>query len=130
MRSNHLFNSARLAHVKVIAVGIVLAAVLFRGGASQAQPSPIKCGNTTTSGGELLPAGAGQDLEVSGGLCTVDGSVAGGKYTYGNVNIYKGGALYFKDAPIDFYAKSILVENNGLLAAGVASVVCTKLAGW
>jgi len=130
MRSKHLFDaSARLAHVKVIAIGVALAAVLYRGGASQAQPSPIKCGNTTTPGGEVLPAGAGQNLEVSGGLCTVDGSVVGGKYTYGNVNIYKGGALYFKDAPIDFFAKSILVENNGLLAAGVASVVCTETSG-
>ena len=34
------------------------------------------------------------------------------------MNIYGGGSLTFSDAVIDFWAQSILVENNGSLIAG------------
>lgn len=60
----------------------------------------------------LLP-GNGDDLEITG-PCTV----AAGTYNYGNVNIYNGGSLTFADAEIDFWAKSVLIENNGSLIAG------------
>jgi hypothetical protein len=66
----------------------------------------------------VLSAGAGEDLEVTG-PCTVK---EGQTYRYGNVNIYKGGALTFEDpAPdkkINFWAKSILVEKDSSLIAG------------
>src|ERR1700730_9296313 len=46
---------------------------------------------------------------------------AGTAYFYGNVNIIKGGQLVFvepkKPAPTDFWARSIIVENGGLLQA-------------
>lgn len=45
--------------------------------------------------------------------------VKAGIYQYGNINIIKGGSLTFKDENIDFWAKSILVENEGSLIAGI-----------
>ena len=68
--------------------------------------------NSATCTSALLP-GNGDDLEVTG-PCTV----AAGTYNYGNVNIYNGGSLTFADAEIDFWAKSILIENSGSLIAG------------
>ncbi|MDQ5985012.1 MAG: hypothetical protein CSYNP_00716 [Syntrophus sp. SKADARSKE-3] len=41
-----------------------------------------------------------------------------GTYHYKFVNIYNGGKLIFPDATVDFWAKSILVENGGSLIAG------------
>ncbi|HKC24751.1 MAG TPA: G8 domain-containing protein, partial [Thermoanaerobaculia bacterium] len=76
--------------------------------------------------GELHPGGNGEDLEVKG-KCTVRTS---GTYTYGNVNVYgKSASLIFeepkdtekKDRRIDFWAKAILVENDGSLEAGTTS---------
>ena len=66
----------------------------------------------TCSSGDL-PAGGGEDLVVSG-TCTVPAGV----YHYGNVNIIGGGTLEFGDAIVDFWAKSILIENGGTLSAG------------
>ncbi len=65
--------------------------------------------------GPLAP-GTGEDLLVSD-RCTVSAGV----YRYGNVNIIEGGTLEFIESPqaeIHFWAKSILVENNGSLIAG------------
>src|SRR5262252_2254056 len=68
--------------------------------------------------GQLQPGnGADQDLLVDT-QCTVS---AAGVYRYGNVNIIANGILEFKEAPnsdIHFWAKSILVENDGSLIAG------------
>ncbi|MEZ5589934.1 MAG: G8 domain-containing protein [Gammaproteobacteria bacterium] len=61
-----------------------------------------------------LPAGSGEDLAVTG-ECLI---VKAGTYHYNNVNIYDGGILKFEDAAIDFWAQSILVENEGSLLAG------------
>ena len=60
----------------------------------------------------------GKDREITGTVC-----VDTGVYHYLNVNIYsKDGKtetkLIFKDAKIDFWARSILVENGGSLIAG------------
>lgn len=52
-------------------------------------------------------------MEVTG-PCTV----GPGTYQYHNVNIYHGGTLAFSDAKIDFWAESILVENQSSLIAG------------
>ena len=41
-----------------------------------------------------------------------------GTYQFGNVNVITGGSLIFADATIDFWARSILVENGGSLIAG------------
>ena len=52
--------------------------------------------------------------------------VGKGTYNYGNVNIRAGGSLVFDellpDVRIDFWAKSILVENMGSLSAGDQAV--------
>ena len=81
-----------------------IAAMLFFFGPSDARAACVN--------GVLQP-GAGEDLEVTT-ACTVPA----GAYQYGNVNIYGGGRLEFQDAAIDFWAKSILVENQGSLVAG------------
>ncbi len=62
---------------------------------------------------EMLPAGSGEDLEVTG-PCVV----GPGTYHYDNVNVYDGGTLRFTDADIDFWATSILVEADSALTAG------------
>jgi hypothetical protein len=72
-------------------------------------PSPTV---TTCSGGALAP-GSGEDLEVTA-MCTV----GAGTYQYHNVNVYNGGTLAFADAKIDFWAESILIENQSSLIAG------------
>jgi len=73
--------------------------------------------------GTLAPGG-GEDLVVTG-PCTVGAGI----YRYGNVNIIEGGTLEFKeskDAEIHFWAKSILVENNGSLIAGTTAPIGTN----
>ncbi|MGH7909334.1 MAG: pentapeptide repeat-containing protein, partial [Thermodesulfobacteriota bacterium] len=62
--------------------------------------------------GKLNP-GNGEDIVI-----TAPCSVGGGNYQYGNINILKDGSLDFDDKNIDFWAKSILVENGGSLTAG------------
>lgn len=54
------------------------------------------------------------DLEVKEGVCTVPA----GTYYYRNVNIHSRGTLSFDDATTNFWASSIVVENNGSLVAG------------
>ncbi|WP_437527499.1 hypothetical protein WME79_42920 [Sorangium sp. So ce726] len=43
-----------------------------------------------------------------------------GTFTYGNINVIKGGALFFRDEPGEtrLYARSILVQKGGSLRAG------------
>lgn len=72
-------------------------------------------------GGVLNPDSSGgvqpKDLEVTNN-CMVSEA---GTYRYKNVNIYDGGTLEFKDADIDFWAKSILVEKDSSFIAGTTS---------
>lgn len=75
----------------------------------------------TCDGGVLDPDSSGgvqpKDLEVTND-CMVSQA---GTYRYKNVNIYNGGSLEFKDADINFWAKSILVEKDSSLIAGTTS---------
>ncbi|MFA5181118.1 MAG: G8 domain-containing protein [Syntrophales bacterium] len=75
----------------------------------------ICCLNTPVSAEECipLPKGAGENIELTKPYC-----VAAGEYNYGFINIHSGGKLIFANAKIDFWAKSILVENNGSLLVG------------
>ncbi|MGB3365769.1 MAG: G8 domain-containing protein, partial [Thermodesulfobacteriota bacterium] len=89
----------------------------------------ILAGNNTSNaqgvdmcdGGVLNPDSSGgvqpKDLEVTND-CMVSEA---GTYRYKNVNIYNGGTLEFKDADIEFWAKSILVEKDSSLIAGTTS---------
>jgi hypothetical protein len=61
----------------------------------------------------ILMAGTGGDIEI-----TQTCGVGPGTYNYGFVNIHSGGKLVFTDATIDFWARSILVENDGSLIVG------------
>lgn len=72
----------------------------------------VKCG---MDGDEILDVStAGDDLEVINNVCTVKQ----GTYNFVNVNIFNGGTLKFEDEVIDFWAESILIENDSALIAG------------
>lgn len=93
----------RVVRTMGLAAGLVIAC----GGAAVAVQCPVGMGP------EMLPAGNGEELEVTG-ECTV----GPGTFHYGDVNVFEGGTLTFTDAAIDFWATSILVENDGTLTAG------------
>src|SRR5215472_9423567 len=57
------------------------------------------------------------DLVVTTGTCTV----GMGNYYFHNVNIFGGGQLQFTDVVTDFWAESILIQNNGTVSAGTTS---------
>ena len=110
-----LGTNARLA-LRLI-MGLVLPALLLC-----AEALAATCPDPT--GGAILPPGSGEDLEVIG-PCTVNASEV--PYHYGYVNIYRpadappeapDAELKFEDGKIDFWARSILVENRGALLAG------------
>src|SRR5215831_798824 len=102
-----------LASAAVLLIGSLLAA-----GSARAQaPNPCQSGN--------LDPGSGQDLMVGPTMAPDKKCHVGGvnsPYNYGNVNILAGGSLVFDEplsnGKIDFWAKSILVENGGSLLAG------------
>ena len=72
-------------------------------------PAPGKgCGTD-----KMLLAGDGDDIEI-----TTQCHVGPGIYNYRYVNTHSGGKLIFDDEIIDFWAKSILVENEGSLLVG------------
>jgi hypothetical protein len=87
------------------ATSTLILVVLARASTALAQCPP--------AGGTALPPGTGEDLEV-----TTPYTVCAGTYHYGNVNVYGGGSLTFDDAAIDFWATSILIENQGSIIAG------------
>ncbi len=78
-----------------------------------------------TDANTLKPDTSGNPLEIKGGEVKCIGA---GTYNYSLVNIHgtidkdgkpaAEGKLIFKDAKIDFWAKSILVENGGSLIIG------------
>src|SRR5262245_15828805 len=80
--------------------------VLARASGAAAQCSP-------PAGSKALPGGEGGDFVVDAPF-----TVCAGTYNYGNVNVISGGSLTFDDAKIDFWAKSILIENQGSIIAG------------
>jgi hypothetical protein len=74
-------------------------------------------GLCTCTTGALTP-GNGEDLKIYTGTCTAHA----GLYKFRNVNIYTGGRLVFADdGDVDFWAESIVIENNGSLVAGSPS---------
>jgi len=95
--------------------GILIVALTLFGAVenAQAKDAPPTCPGKKGDVSGVLDAGKGEDIVIVG-RCVVPA----GEYTYGNVNIVKSGTLVFMDATIDFYAKSILVEDGGALIAG------------
>src|SRR6476620_11588219 len=95
------------------AVVLLIGAFLF-GGPALAQTDSCPNG--------LLSAGTGQDVVINH-KC----SVTGGTYNYGNVNIIAKGSLVFEENTrnerLDFWTKSILVENGGSLLTHSTGVV-------
>ena len=105
-----------LVHKQAKVLNLTRAAVLLIGslliaGSARAQvPDPCPTGQ--------LGMGMGQDIVINK-RCNVGSS---GSYNYGDVNIIAGGSLVFQEllpnVKINFWAKSILVENGGSLLAG------------
>jgi hypothetical protein len=73
-------------------------------------------GNTLTPDSEK--ENFGKDKVIDKTVCLDIGKGGNGTFYYRYVNIHSGGKLIFKDTTIDFWTKSILVENNGSLMAG------------
>jgi hypothetical protein len=81
-----------------------------------------------TNSKHMLPAGdTSLDLQISNGVAC---EVPAGSYVYRNVNIWGGGSLTFDDAKINFHAHSILVENAGMLDAGMGTPVAGPISIW
>src|SRR5262249_61540642 len=95
----------RSGRLRWAATSTLILVALARASAALAQCPP--------AGGTALPPGTGEDLEV-----TTPYTVCAGAYHYDNVNVYGGGSLTFDDAAIDFWASSILIENQGSIIAG------------
>jgi hypothetical protein len=97
-------------HAKVF--NLASAAVLLMGTFIFAGPALAQGQDPCPTG--QLGTGAGQDIVINR-PCTV----GMGTYNYGNVNIIAQGSLVFEEnvdnETIDFWAKSILVENGGSL---------------
>jgi hypothetical protein len=66
--------------------------------------------------GGNLDSGHGQDIVIDT-PCTVNA----GTYHYGDINILEGGSLLFTDSVINFWTKSIIIQNGGAMLAGVAN---------
>ncbi|MGO9517967.1 MAG: hypothetical protein ACLPND_13050 [Candidatus Korobacteraceae bacterium] len=109
--------SGRFATTTSIQLILVFLAVVLLATLCQAA-NPPAC----TTG--ILPQGTGADIDVMGGTCFVDASNS--PYNYGNINIYGGGSLCFVDRgdgkSIDFWAKSILVEDKGSFLSSDATM--------
>ena len=97
--------------------GRLTASLSHIGIAQAATADPIKACPTSST---TIPT-APQDLIIDK-TCTIAGGPGGAgnakHYYYGNINVIAGGTLDFQDAQIDFWAKSIIVENGGTLKAG------------
>lgn len=95
---------------------MALLAALVVGGFCQVAgaATPMVC----TTG--ALPHGSQSsppDLVITTGTCMV----GPGAYYFHNVNIFGGGKLLFSDTVTEFWAESILIQNNGSLTAGSTS---------
>ncbi len=109
---------------RTIAGAALIVSVLLGGmlGAAEAQQKCLAGQLTPTK-----PEDPVEDLLIQGAAQPLECKVGPGTYYFGNVNILKGGTLRFtdpptKDNPIHFWAKSILVENEGALMAGSQSM--------
>src|ERR1017187_8028387 len=99
-----LFSIATITHI----IAMALLAALVVGGFCQVAgaATPMVC----TTG--ALPHGSQSsppDLVITTGTCMV----GSGAYYFHNVNIFGGGTLLFSDTVTEFWAESILIQNNG-----------------
>ncbi len=99
---------------------MVFLAVIFMiasSGSTPAQTPVITCTTGALPQGDKMNP---SDLVSYTGTCVVDAMQNGQpnpNYYFRNVNIFGGGALSFKDLTVDFWARHILVQNNGSLLA-------------
>lgn len=108
-RCQNYVATTRLVNSSVFAALLVAAFLTLPVGGFGA--SPIVCTTGALPNGSMSSP---PDLVVTTGTCTV----GAGQYYFHNVNIFGGGRLMFTDAVTDFWAESILVQNNGSLTAG------------
>ncbi len=102
--------------------GLLLATFLLAGvvfSLAQTPPTIITCTTGSLPHGDKMNP---PDLVIiTGPGCIVDAKDQSGPnkdYYFHNVNIFGGGKLTFTDVTVDFWAESILVQNNGTLVAG------------
>jgi hypothetical protein len=110
----------------ILVAGLAVTASLIGAERAEARKTlPLFC----PTQGELPTGNENTELFVVG-----DCIVPAGTHVYGNVHIFEyepspgvktQGKLIFSDATIDFWAKSILVEKNGSLIAGVPTPIGT-----
>src|SRR5271165_2582499 len=98
-----------LSTAALAAVFATLLAVTALLPSAAAQSYDFCTGGTLDGGNQTSP----QDLVITNMTCTVDGSKT--SYYFGKVYIFGGGTLTFNNVTMDFYAKSILVQNGGVL---------------
>lgn len=118
---------SRIGNVALVfALGLLFGALFSGAESSKADtfavmPPITNARAAETCTGPLRPKTPPENLDVTG-ACTV----GAGTYVFKHVKIYGKadgtvkGSLAFADAPIDFWAESIIIENNGTLTAGVA----------
>jgi hypothetical protein len=116
MRNAHIAGSSPRF---LLAIFILFFAPAFLCGRALADTLP--CDDSKNE--HLQPGSATTDLQVTGPC-----EVKAGTYTYRNVNVYNltnnpanGGSLNFDDALTDFFAESIVVEDQGSIIAGSAA---------
>ncbi len=117
----HINPHSRIVKSFSAACALVLGGWLVAATLSTSVAAQLSCPNGVCkcTTGEL-PQGNGDDLEIYTGTCFAKHKNT--PYKFHNVNIYGGGKLVFvDDGEIDFWAESILIENNGSLVAGSAS---------
>ena len=88
--------------------------------------SQFGAAQTCSSG--ILPQGTGGPIVIQSGTCIADASNS--PYNYSTVNVIGGGTLCFLDREdsksVDFWATSILVENNGRIISSGATENCPQ----
>jgi hypothetical protein len=105
-------------------------------GTTDAGPFTYIAIETCVNSGNILPPGSiYTDLRISDGItCTVDGSAPNNTYVYRHVNIWGTSTLKstlaFEDKKINFHAHAILVENQGVLEAGMEAAVTSPISIW
>ncbi len=105
------------------AVGLAVTRPAEQPELAQEEPeAPNPCPN-----GILRPIPVKEDMQdlVLSQACMVPA----GTYQYGEIDIINGGSLTFKDEKINFWAKSILIQNGGSLIAGSTSDPIGKAGG-
>jgi hypothetical protein len=127
-QSARLITRSRMTNLLIAAAFAMVLAAPVSGAPRVNDPGPCVV-NGVEIPSRALQAGTGLDITITKGECTASGKT---KYLYRDVNIYDGGQLTFVDSratDIQFWAHSILIENQGSLVAGTTAKPFGSLGG-